>query len=103
MQLAAYLIVTAVIPDRAAFMASGYPAAAAEAVEKFGGRYLVRGPGAELLEGNFGEGGSIVISQWPSKEAARRFWNSDEYGRARTLRDGLGECQVLLIEAPEIV
>lgn len=99
--MTAYMIVTAKIADRAAFIA-GYGAVAADLVAKFGGKYVLRGPGVELLEGDFGEGASMVISQWPSKEAARAFWNSPEYGEAKLLRSGVAECQVLLIEAPMI-
>ena len=97
----AYMIVTAKIADRNAFI-SGYGAAAAKLVEKFGGKYVLRGPGAELLEGDFGDGASMVISEWPDKETAKRFWNSSEYGEAKKLRDGVADCQVLLIEAPRI-
>ena len=98
----AYLIVSAVISDRDAFMRSGYPAASAELVARFGGRYVMRVPGAELLEGQFGQGASIVISEWPDLESARRFWTSPEYAEAKQLREGLAECQVLLVEAPQI-
>ncbi|WP_150292739.1 DUF1330 domain-containing protein [Sphingobium estronivorans] len=97
----AYMIVTATISDREAFLA-GYGAKAASLVEAFGGKYLMRAPGVQLLEGNFGDGGSVVISEWASREAALAFWNSPEYGAARTLRQGVAECQVLLIEAPAI-
>ena len=97
----AYMIVTAKIADRAAFI-SGYGAAAGALVEKFGGRYVLRGPGAQLLEGSFGDGASMVISEWPSKEAALTFWNSPEYAEAKKLRQDIADCQVLLIEAATI-
>jgi len=97
----AYMIVIARIADRERFIA-GYGAAAARLVERFGGRYLIRGPGAEALEGSFGNGASVVVSEWPDKETARRFWNSPEYAEAKALRDGIAECQVLLIDAPAI-
>ena len=93
----AYMIVTARIADRDAFIA-GYGQAAAALVTRFGGRYVLRGPGAELLEGSWGDGASMVISEWPDKAAARRFWDSPEYAEARKLRDGIADCQVLLIE-----
>lgn len=97
----AYMIVTAKIADRDAFI-NGYGAAAGKLVAQFGGRYVLRGPGAELLEGGFGDGASMVISEWPDKDAAKAFWNSPEYAEARKLRDGVADCQVLLIEAATI-
>lgn len=93
----AYMIITAKIADRDAFI-QGYGAAAAKLVEQFGGKYVLRSPGAELLEGGFGDGASMVISEWPDKEAARAFWNSPEYGQVKKLRDGIADCQVLLVE-----
>ena len=97
----AYMIVTAKISDRDKFI-SGYGQAAGALVSQFGGRYLLMGPGAELLEGDFGEGASMVISEWPDKETAKRFWNSTEYQEVKKLREGIADCQVLLIEAPGI-
>ena len=97
----AYMIVTAAISDRDKFI-QGYGAAAGKLVEKFGGRYVLRGPGAELLEGGFGDGASMVISEWPDKAAARAFWDSPEYEEAKKLREGIADCQVLLIEAPSL-
>ena len=97
----AYMIVTASIKDRDAFI-SGYGAAAGALVEKMGGTYLLRGPGAELLEGEFGDGASMVISEWPDKAAAKAFWNSAEYQEVKKLREGIADCQVLLIEGDRI-
>lgn len=95
----AYMIVTADISDRDRFI-SGYGKAAAALVQQMGGRYLLMGPGAESLEGDFGDGASMVISEWPDKAAAKAFWDSPEYQEIKKLRDGIAECQVLLIEAP---
>ncbi len=97
----AYMIVTAKIADRDAFI-TGYGAAAGAVVSQYGGRYILRGPGAELLEGEFGDGASMVISEWPDKATAKAFWNSPEYGEAKKLREGIADVQVLLIEAPSI-
>lgn len=97
----AYMIVTAKIADRDAFI-SGYGAAAARLVAQFGGRYVLRSPGATLLEGAFGDGASMVISEWPDRQAALAFWNSPEYAEVKKLRDGIADCQVLVIEAPTI-
>lgn len=97
----AYMIVIAKIADRDAFI-GGYGAAAGALVQRFGGRYVLRGPGAELLEGAFGDGASIVISEWPDKAAAKAFWQSSEYAEVKRLRANIADCQVLLIEAPVI-
>ncbi len=100
----AYMIVTAKIHDRDAFI-SGYGAAAAKLVTQFGGKYVLRGPGAVLLEGvdsTIFDGASMVISEWPSMDAAHEFWHSSEYSEIKKLREGIADCQVLLIEAPKI-
>jgi uncharacterized protein (DUF1330 family) len=97
----AYMIITAKIADRDAFI-NGYGMAAAKLIVQFGGKYVLRGPGAELLEGNFGDGASMVISEWPDKDRAKAFWNSPEYADIKKLRDGIADVQVLLIEGPRI-
>ena len=97
----AYMIVTAKIADREAFI-QGYGAAAAKLVEKYGGKYVLRAPGAELLEGTFGGGASVVISEWPDKAAAHEFWHSLDYAEAKKLREGVADVQVILIEAAQI-
>ena len=99
--MTAYMIVTADISDRDRFI-SGYGKAAGGLVEKFGGRYVMRAPGAELLEGDFGDGASMVISEWPDKESARKFWDSPEYAEAKKLREGIAVVQVVIIDAPKI-
>lgn len=93
----AYMVVLARIGNREAFLADYAPAAAA-LVERFGGRYVLRGRGGALLEGTLADGQSVIISEWPDRTAALRFWNSPEYAAAKRLRDGLADCQVLLID-----
>jgi uncharacterized protein (DUF1330 family) len=99
--MAAYMIIVARIHDRDRFVA-GYGRAAAELVTRFGGRYVLRAPGAVALEGGAGEGASIVISEWPDRAAALAFWNSPDYAEVKALRDGLADVEVMLVEAPEI-
>lgn len=97
----AYMIVTAKISDRERFI-NEYGIAAGQLVSSMGGKYILRAPGAELLEGEFGDGASMVISEWPDKATAHKFWNSPEYQEVKKLREGLADCQVLLIEAPSL-
>jgi uncharacterized protein (DUF1330 family) len=93
------MIVLAKIADREAFI-GGYGKAAAALIERHGGRYLVRAPGVQLLEGDWGDGSSAVISEWPDMAALRGFWDSPEYAEIKTLRDGIADCRVWAIEAP---
>lgn len=97
--MTALMIVTAKIHDRERFV-SGYGQAAAKLVAQFGGKYLIRAPGAQQLEGEGLDGTSVVISEWPDKAAALAFWNSPEYAEARGLRAGLADVSVLLVEPP---
>ncbi len=97
----AYMIVRCVIHDREKFI-SGYGTEAAKLIEKYGGKYLIRAPGAIPLEGIEEDNNSVVISEWPSKERALEFWNSNEYQEIKKLREGIAECKVLVIEADAI-
>lgn len=99
--MAAYMVVIARVADRERFVA-GYGKAAAELVARHGGRYVLRAPGAIGLEGDFGDGASVVISEWPDKASALAFWNSADYAEVKRLRAGLAEVQVVLVEAPKI-
>ena len=96
-----YMLITAKIHDRDAFIA-GYAAATAPLVEQFGGRYVMRASGAQLIEGDFGDGASVAISEWPDKASALRFWNSPEYSQVKPLREGLADVQALLVEASKL-
>lgn len=93
-----YMIVIAELSDRPRFLA-GYAQAVPPLVEQFGGHYIVRGSGGEFLEGGWCDRASALVSEWPSRAAALRFWNSPEYAEAKKLREGTGRFQVLLIES----
>jgi uncharacterized protein (DUF1330 family) len=91
------MIITCVIHDRAAFMA-GYAPAAAALIAQFGGRYVLRAPGGAWLEGGFGDAPSVVISEWPDRAAAMAFWTSPAYADVKTLRNGIADAQVLVVD-----
>jgi uncharacterized protein (DUF1330 family) len=94
--MTAWLVITARVHDRERFMA-GYGPAAARLVAAFGGRYVIRAPGAALLEGDGMDGASVVVSEWPSRAEAMAFWNSPDYAEVRKLREGLADVQVMLV------
>lgn len=97
--MSAYMIIACKIHEREKFIA-GYGKAAAELIAKYDAEYLVLAPGAELLEGTLEGYSSVAVSKWPSMQAAKDFWYSDEYEEVKKLREGLADVQVLLVEAP---
>ncbi len=95
----AYMVVHATIHDREKFM-DGYAPAASALVKEFGGRYVMMAQGAQVLEGDMEPDASVVISEWPDKATALRFWNSSEYAEIKKLREGIADARVVVVEAP---
>jgi uncharacterized protein (DUF1330 family) len=95
----AFMIVTVKVHDRQRFL-SDYGAPTADLMERFGGKYVVRAPGAVSLEGGFGEGHSVVVSQWPDRASLDRFWNSPEYRALKAIRQPLADANILVVEQP---
>jgi uncharacterized protein (DUF1330 family) len=62
-----------------------YSARVAPVVEKFGGRYLVRGGPCEVVEGEWRPVFPVLI-EFPSMEAARRWYDSEDYRELKLLR-----------------
>jgi len=81
--MAAYIIVDVDAQDATYFETyqQGVPATIAQ----YGGRYLVRGGPHETLEGNW-HPTRLVILEFPSVEAAKRWYESEEYQKIRPLR-----------------
>ena len=66
-------------------------------IEKYGGRFLVRGGKAHPLEGDWPDRRRVII-EFPSAEAARQWWNSPEYEKPKALRRANSQGRLLLIE-----
>lgn len=74
-----------------------YRELAQQAVEKHGGRYLVRGASYEILEGDW-RPERLVVIEFPDAERARAFYASPEYRAAREARAGVSDFQMLLVD-----
>lgn len=77
--------------------AQRYRNLAAPSIDKFGGRYLVRGAIPSMLEGDWDPAERVVVVEFPSEEAARAWYNSPEYAAALAVRDGALTRRLLLV------
>jgi uncharacterized protein (DUF1330 family) len=77
--MAAYVISEVETKDAVGFEA--YRTIAAKTIAHYGGRYLVRGGGAEVVEGG-PPPKTIVIVEFPSMERLREWYASPEYAEA---------------------
>lgn len=66
-------------------------------IEKYGGRFVVRGGAVEALEGDW-RPGRLVILEFPSVEQARAWWSSPDYSEARAIRQATSTGTLLLVE-----
>jgi uncharacterized protein (DUF1330 family) len=64
---------------------------------QFGARYLVRGGRQDVTEGKARS--RIVVLEFPSFDAALACYRSPEYQAAKTLRQGLAEADIIVVEA----
>lgn len=67
-----------------------------EAVAAHGGEFIVRGGQQQVLEGAAHE--RTVIIRFPSYAAARAFYDSAEYCKARQAREGAGVFNMICVE-----
>jgi uncharacterized protein (DUF1330 family) len=93
--MAAYLIVNVDVKDPAGY--EGYKQAAPATIAQFGGRYLVRGGTHETLEGSW-HPTRLVVLEFPSLEAAKRWYESEEYQKIKPLRLQSAVGDLVLVE-----
>ncbi len=73
-----------------------YQSQVADCFAAYGGKYVAKRQAPEVLEGRFDKE-RITVFEFPSMDAIRELWNSDEYRKIRKLRDGLGDLDVVAI------
>ena len=93
--MAAYVIVETDVTDPERY--ERYKAAATEAVVAHGGRYLVRGGELDVLEGDW-EPSRRVVQKFDDLAAARRWYDSESYRRARRLREGAARLRLVAVQ-----
>jgi len=90
-----YLIAEAKVHDAEAYEA--YKPLSLAAVEQYGGRFVVRGGAAEVLEGQWSPPQRMIIVEFDSVEQAKRFYHSPEYQAAHKVRENTAEMNMLVI------
>jgi len=93
--MAAYVVVDIEVTDPVAFeeYRKGVPAT----IAKYGGRYIVRGGMAETLEGGW-DPKRLVILEFPSTEAVKRWYFSEEYKPLLAMRLRASKGSLVLVE-----
>lgn len=93
--VAAFVIANVDVTDPVEF--ERYRAMVPATIEKFGGRYLVRGGKHERLEGD-SDPKRIIVLQFDSFERAKEWWDSEEYREPKALRQKSARSRIILVE-----
>jgi uncharacterized protein (DUF1330 family) len=93
--MAAYVIVDLDVKDHAAL--EGYRRAVPGTLEKYGGRFLVRGGATDVLEGDW-HPKRVVLLEFPTMDALKRWYHSEEYKPLITLRQRHSTGDLIAVE-----
>lgn len=93
--MAAYVIADIEVTDAARY--EEYKKLAAPTVAAYGGRYVVRGGAAEVLEGPWLPARMVVL-EFASAERAKEWWASDIYKSVREIRHASANSKLILVE-----
>ena len=91
----AYVIADVTVKDPEVY--AQYRAQVLATVTKYGGRFVVRGGAAEVLEGDW-RPGRIVVLEFPDMAAAKKWYASAEYGPLVKLRQSASTGSLLMVE-----
>ena len=93
--MAAYVIVDLEVTDPAGF--EEYRMVVPATIEKYGGKYLVRGGRMETLEGDWSPK-RVVVLEFESVERAKEWWNSEDYREPKALRQRTTKTNAIVVE-----
>jgi len=93
--MAAYLVVNVEVTNSVRYR--DYVRQVNPSVEAYGGRYLVRGGRAEILEGNWVPHRFVVV-EFPDAAHARSWWDSPEYASAKKIRQESAKTDMAIVE-----
>jgi uncharacterized protein (DUF1330 family) len=93
--MSAYVVVQVDVKDPSRYEA--YKKLVPPSLEKYGGRFVVRGGAVHTMEGTWAPK-RFVLVQFPSVEQAKAWWASPEYAEAKALRQATAESQLIIVE-----
>ena len=93
--MSAYVIVEIEIVDPVGY--EEYKKLAGATVEKYGGKYIVRGGKTEVFEGDWNPK-RIVVLQFESMERAKEWLNCEEYRELRKMRHRTAKTKMIVVE-----
>ncbi|WP_295314675.1 DUF1330 domain-containing protein [Roseobacter sp.] len=89
-----YLIANVTVNDPEEY--AGYTGQTPALMERFGGKYIVRGGRAQVPEGESRE--RQVVIEFPSYENAVAAYNDDEYQKVADIRRRATDSTIILVE-----
>jgi uncharacterized protein (DUF1330 family) len=93
--MGAYLIADVQVQDPETY--ARYVKLAGASVARHGGRFLVRGGEAEVVEGDW-RPGRLVVIEFDDMDAARAWWTSDDYREAAAVRQSASVGGFVLVD-----
>ena len=66
-------------------------------LEPFGGRFIVRGPEVQQLEGEWSPG-RVVVIEFPDRESAQGWWDSEAYEAIKPIRREASTGNLILVD-----
>ena len=93
--MAAYVIVQVDVNDPVRY--EDYKKMVPPSIEKFGGRFLVRGGKTHTLEGDWSPKRFVMV-EFPNVDQAKAWWASPEYAEAKALRQATSNSMLIVAE-----
>jgi uncharacterized protein (DUF1330 family) len=91
----AYVIADVTVTDPATM--DEYRQQVPATIARYGGRFVVRGGAHQSLEGDW-KPSRLVVIEFPTLDAARRWYDSEEYREPKALRIKAGRTNLVIVE-----
>lgn len=93
--MSAYVVVSVDVHDPVKY--EEYRKTVLPTIEKYGGRFLVRGAPLHEMEGKWPRP-RLVIVEFPDVDTAKRWWASPEYAPAKAVRQANSTADLVIVE-----